>query len=93
LKAISKIYYFFAYLSISKEFIMKQFILILLAIFCVVIDAHAQAPVLSGTMRTGIGLGTIIAIVLSWSRNKSILWLLLHGFFGWFYVIYFVLTR
>ncbi len=39
----------------------------------------------------GIGLGTIIAIVVSWSRNKSILWAVIHGIFGWLYVIYVVL--
>jgi len=36
----------------------------------------------------GVGLGTIIAVVLSWSRNKSILWAIIHGLFGWLYVIY-----
>ncbi|HQY12890.1 MAG TPA: hypothetical protein PK133_11780 [Ferruginibacter sp.] len=36
----------------------------------------------------GVGLGTIIAVVISWSRNKSVLWAIVHGFFGWLYVIY-----
>ena len=36
----------------------------------------------------GIGLGTIIAVVMSWTRNKSVLWAIIHAFFGWFYVIY-----
>ena len=36
----------------------------------------------------GVGLGTIIAVVVSWSRNKSILWAIIHGILGWFYVIY-----
>jgi len=36
----------------------------------------------------GVGLGTIIAVVVSWSRNKSILWAIVHGFLGWLYVIY-----
>ena len=36
----------------------------------------------------GVGLGTIIAVVISWSRNKSILWAIIHGIFGWLYVIY-----
>ena len=40
----------------------------------------------------GVGLGTIIAIVLSWSRNKSILWAIVHGFLGWLYVIYALLV-
>ncbi len=36
----------------------------------------------------GVGLGTIIAVVISWSRNKSILWVIIHGLLGWLYVIY-----
>jgi hypothetical protein len=40
----------------------------------------------------GIGLGTIIAVVVSWSRNKSILWAIVHGFLGWLYVIYALLV-
>lgn len=43
--------------------------------------------------KSGIGLGSVIAVVTSWDRNKSILWAILHGIFGWFYVIYFALTR
>jgi len=36
----------------------------------------------------GIGLGTLIAVLVSWSRNKSILLAIIHGFLGWLYVIY-----
>lgn len=39
----------------------------------------------------GIGLGSVIAVTVSWSVNHSILWCFLHGIFGWFYVIYFAL--
>ena len=42
---------------------------------------------------TGIGIGTGIAMVLSWMRNASILYAILHGCFGWFYVIYYLLTE
>ena len=41
----------------------------------------------------GVGLGTIIAVVVSWSRNKSILWAIIHGILGWLYVIYALLVR
>ncbi|WP_224744237.1 hypothetical protein [Pontibacter aquaedesilientis] len=41
----------------------------------------------------GVGLGAVIAVVASWSRNQSILWAILHGIFSWFYVIYFAITR
>lgn len=44
-------------------------------------------------IQTGVGLGTVIAVVTSWERNKSILWAILHGLFSWFYVIYFALSR
>jgi len=46
----------------------------------------------SEVARTGIGLGTVIAVVISWDRNKSILWAIFHGFISWFYVIYYALT-
>ena len=41
----------------------------------------------------GLGLGSVIAVVCSWQRNKSILWAILAGIFGWLYVIYFAVTR
>lgn len=43
--------------------------------------------------RAGIGLGSAIAVAVSWSLHKSIIWAIVHGFFGWLYVIYYVLTR
>jgi hypothetical protein len=43
--------------------------------------------------QTGISLGTAIAVVCSWQRNRSILWAILAGFFSWLYVIYFAATR
>ena len=43
--------------------------------------------------RTGIGLGSALAIVCSWERNRSILWAILAGVLSWFYVIYFAITR
>jgi hypothetical protein len=47
----------------------------------------------STTIVTGFGLGSMIAVVCSWERNRSILWAILAGFLTWFYVIYFALTR
>ena len=41
----------------------------------------------------GIGLGSAIAVAISWSLHKSILWAAIHGFFGWFYVIWHAFTR
>lgn len=41
----------------------------------------------------GIGIGNVIAILISWSLYHSILWALIHGIFGWFYIIYYLITR
>jgi hypothetical protein len=43
--------------------------------------------------QTGIGIGSAIAIVCSWQRNRSILWAILAGVLSWFYVVYFAVTR
>jgi len=43
--------------------------------------------------QAGIGLGSAIAVAISWSLHQSIIWAIVHGFFGWFYVIYFAFTR
>ena len=38
----------------------------------------------------GLGtLGTIFAVVLSWTKWHSFWWAFLHAIFGWFYVIYY----
>jgi hypothetical protein len=47
----------------------------------------------SSTAKAGIGFGSALAIAISWSVNHSILWAILHGVFGWFYVLYFAITR
>ncbi len=47
----------------------------------------------SEVARSGIGIGSAIAIAISWSTNQSILWALLHGVLSWIYVIYFAITR
>jgi hypothetical protein len=41
----------------------------------------------------GISLGSILAIVISFNVNHSILWAIIHGFLGWLYVIYYVLLK
>lgn len=43
--------------------------------------------------RAGFGLGSALAVAVSWSLHKSLLWAIIHGFFGWLYVIYYALTR
>lgn len=53
----------------------------------------AMNPAVQDGGAHAICLGTSIAVVCSWQRNKSILWAILHGACSWFYIIYFALTR
>ncbi len=46
-----------------------------------------------GASSTGISLGAAIAVAISWSHYESILWVIIHGALGWFYVIYYAITR
>jgi hypothetical protein len=34
-----------------------------------------------------------LAIAMSWTANKSIIWAIIHGFIGWFYVLYYALFK
>lgn len=43
--------------------------------------------------KAGFGLGTAIAVAISWSLHESIIWAAIYGFFGWFYVAYYAITR
>ena len=36
----------------------------------------------------GIGFGVALAIAISYTANHNIWWAILHGIFGWLYVIY-----
>ena len=42
---------------------------------------------------SGIGIGSALAIVISYTAHKSVLWAIIHGVLSWLYVGYFVLTR
>ena len=44
-------------------------------------------------LSNGTKFGTVIAITISWSLHKSILWAILHGMCSWFYIIFYVVTR
>ena len=43
--------------------------------------------------RSGITFGSALAIAISWSVNKSILWAIIHGILSWLYVIYYALFK
>ncbi|MDH5826688.1 hypothetical protein [Sphingobacterium faecium] len=68
-------------------------ILFLLSITTIVFGQSFTENTTQIVTKSGIGLGSVIAIVTSWDRNKSILWAIFHGICSWFYVIYFAITR
>lgn len=44
------------------------------------------------TIKTGITFGTALAMVISFTMNKSVLWAIFHGLLSWLYVIYYVIV-
>lgn len=44
-------------------------------------------------VKTGVSFGSALAIAMSWTANKSILWAIIHGFMSWFYVLYYALFK
>ena len=41
----------------------------------------------------GVTFGNALAIAISWSQDHSVLWTIIDGFFGWLYVLYYLLFR
>ena len=39
-----------------------------------------------------LSMGSALAMIMSWSLHKHIGWAMLHGFFGWFYVLFYWLS-
>ena len=79
----------------STNFVIKLSILFF-SLFLTSSELFAESEknnIRSKAIDGGIGLGSIIAVVASWSRNKLILWAIVHGLMGWIYVVYFVFTR
>jgi tetrahydromethanopterin S-methyltransferase subunit G len=56
-------------------------------------ELESESSGASTGLSLGYALGMAIAVVVSWSRNASILWCILHGLLSWAYVIYFAVTR
>jgi len=40
-----------------------------------------------------VGSGSVIAVVCSWERHKSIFWAIVAAWLSWIYVIWFAITR
>ena len=42
-------------------------------------------------VKDGMTLGSVLAVVISYVKWKSIGWAIVHGFFNWVYVLYFII--
>lgn len=47
--------------------------------------------VVEKTVKSGVSFGSALAMVISYTAWKSIGWAIIHGLFGWVYVLYFIL--
>ncbi len=77
---------------------VKKLLLPIVSVALLIISCTSGEPYNDGYAQPvyiypGVGLGTIIAVVISWSRNKSILWAIIHGILGWLYVIYAIFVK
>jgi hypothetical protein len=52
-----------------------------------------ERVIIKQVAKSGVGMGSALAIAISWSVNKSIVWAIIHGVFSWFYVVYYAVTR
>ncbi len=71
----------------KKNSVLLAFLFLTLNMFAY--DAEVNKII----VKNGIGLGSVIAVVISWDRNKSILFAIIHGMLSWLYVIYYFFTR
>lgn len=44
-------------------------------------------------VKTGVSFGSVLAIVISFSTNHSVLWAIIHGLLSWIYVFYYLLFK
>lgn len=73
---------------------MKKIVLLifLLTMTTIVFGQETSNTTVKTITQSGVGLGSIIAVVTSWDRNRSLGYAILHGIFSWFYVIFFAIT-
>lgn len=44
-------------------------------------------------VKTGVSFGSVLAIVISFTTNHSVLWAIIHGLLSWVYVFYYLLFK
>ena len=76
---------------------MKKISISLLLIFLFSIDVYSQEinnlEIKQAVIKNGIGLAIMLAIVISWNRNKSILLTIINGIFSGVDVLYYIIIK
>ncbi|MHC1695953.1 MAG: hypothetical protein AB9835_11950 [Eubacteriales bacterium] len=54
-------------------------------------NCSSSSRVIKNTVKTGISFGSCLAMIISYTAWKSILWAIFHGLLGWIYVIYYII--
>lgn len=50
-----------------------------------------RTTIVHKTVKSGIGFGSALAMVISYTTWHSVSWAIFHGLLSWVYVVYFVL--
>ena len=73
---------------------MKKQIFLLTTFLLVTLTVHAgDSNSSTSYFKDGVSLGSVIATVISWERNKSIPLAIIHALLSWIYVIYAAFTK
>ncbi|MCQ2573344.1 MAG: hypothetical protein MJ182_05575 [Treponema sp.] len=57
----------------------------------IIVRKDGSTKIIRRTVQEGISFGTALAMIISFVTWKSVGWAILHGLFGWAYVIYYVI--
>ena len=51
----------------------------------------SKKVIVEKTVKSGVSFGSALAMVISYTAWKSILWAIIHGVLGWIYVVYYII--
>ncbi|WP_108670915.1 hypothetical protein [Peribacillus acanthi] len=52
-------------------------------------SCHQKPYKTKTVIKNGVGFGSCLAMVISYTAYQSIGWAIIHGIFSWFYVLYY----
>lgn len=53
--------------------------------------SNHNSTIINKTVKNGIGFGSCLAMVISYTTWQSVGWAIVHGLLGWLYVLYFLI--